>query len=111
MDTYNCSSSLCADAQMSSCYDPQSDTTYLEPALILTVSFTCWMVCLPVGTASFFPPREAAISAPVRPIVPSARYSFLMARPRITLQEVRAVEKKRISPQECAYALGHGGRA
>ena len=63
-------------------------TTYLEPALIFTVSFTCSMVGFAevVGAAaSFFPPDNEVASNPVKPKVPRARYSFLMARPKIML--------------------------
>jgi hypothetical protein len=60
--------------------------TYLEPALNFTASLTCSMV---VGfvVASFFPPIAAMVPKMVAPMVPSARYSFLMARPKITLHD------------------------
>ena len=63
-------------------------TTHLELAPILTVSLICSRVGLAAG-ASFLPPPMASIERPTVPkMVPRARYSFLMARPRITLFDV-----------------------
>jgi hypothetical protein len=58
--------------------------THLEPALSLTASFTCSMVD-GFDAACLLPPMDANVAAPVAKSVPSARYSFLMARPKITL--------------------------
>lgn len=60
-------------------------TTYLELAPILTESFTCSRVGLAAG-AAFLPLVASRVAPTVPKIVPSARYSFLMARPRITLE-------------------------
>ena len=61
-------------------------TTYFELASILTDSFTCSRVGF-AAEASFLPPPAASTESPTVPMrVPRARYSFLMARPKITLQ-------------------------
>lgn len=62
--------------------------TYLELALNLTDSLMLSMEGFPelVGAAFLEPPIEAMTRPAVPKRVPKARYSFLMARPRITLR-------------------------
>lgn len=61
-------------------------TTYLEPAAIGTASLTFSTSVCALGSSFFFPARETATAPNTAPKVPSVRYSFLTARPKITLQ-------------------------
>lgn len=64
---------------------------YLEPALNFTASLTCSMV---VGFfSSFLPPAADSAMTVVPMSVPSARYSFLMARPKMTLETYQVIMK------------------
>lgn len=59
------------------------------PALNLTVSFTCSNADLPgmgAGVSFLLPPENDMARAAVPNKVPKARYSFLIARPRMTLK-------------------------
>ena len=62
--------------------------TYLEPAFSFTVSLTASIADLPelAGAASFLPPVERTPRPTAVARVPRARYSLLMALPRITLK-------------------------
>lgn len=57
--------------------------THLEPAFILTVSLTC---CKVVGCTSLDPPVRPKVRPTVPKRVPRARYSVLIARPKMTLE-------------------------
>lgn len=88
--THNCSSSLLREMKSvycrKDCAERGGKAAHLDPAVNLTVSFTCSTV---FGFAcSFFPPPADMAIAAVPISVPSARYSFLMARPKMTLRDV-----------------------
>lgn len=90
-NTYNCSSSLQNQKKSSVLRNTQRGVveTHLEPAFMGTASLTFSTRVLPAaGAASFFPPVAANVMAPTAANVPSVRYSFLMARPNITLHSV-----------------------
>lgn len=58
--------------------------TYFELALIGIEAFACCVVC---GASDLLPPRDMIILPPIAVRrVPRARCSFLMARPKITLE-------------------------
>ena len=84
------------------------EQTHRELALIFTESFTC-AIDAPAGAAFLLPPAIEAASSPVAPSVASARYSFLIARPKMTLR--RPVSIPRSAREKTgSYALRHGGR-
>ena len=113
--TYNSSSSLHNEPQRkrakasqypSPVYKKRS-TTYFELASILTESFTCARVGFCAG-ASFLPPVASRVSPTVPKMVPRARYSFLIARPRMTLL-IQAVQDRASTGGHRKSILGHGG--
>ena len=64
----------------------REENTHLELDSNFTESLTSWMVCLEPEGADLLPPDAAAYDNPtVLRSVPRARYSVLMARPRIVL--------------------------
>ena len=75
---------------------------------MLTDSFTCWREGFAAGASFLPPPMESMVSPTVPKMVPRARYSFLMARPRITLRACRKLTWLR-KTERAQDALGHGG--
>lgn len=76
-----------------------TNVTHLEPALIGTASLTFSTSVCPLGAgASFLPPDAANAMAAVLNIVPRARCSFLMARPKITLENNATVSENDKDP-------------
>jgi hypothetical protein len=88
--TYNSSSSLKARTSqptLTQAYVYRKKRTYLELESNFTDSLTSCRVCLEPEGAALLPPDVAAYDNPaVLRRVPRARYSVLMARPRIVLE-------------------------
>ena len=63
--------------------------THSDLKVPLAPSMTLSVVALAKAGACFFPPEEAQLAIPAVPSsVPKARYSFLIARPAMTLKSV-----------------------
>jgi len=79
---------------------------HFDEAFRLTLSLTCSMV---FGFASLLPPLKPTERPTVPRRVPRARYSVLIARPRITLHSDRPVNKRSRIGEEAGDKLGHDG--
>ena len=93
------------------------ENAHLELALNFTTSFTCSMVD---GFAASLPPPIEDMAMTVVPMsVPSARYSFLIARPKMTLNVrrpgafvwVRSAESRRHSQMNIVEDSSNGWSA
>jgi hypothetical protein len=79
---------------------------YFDEAFRLTLSLTCSIV---FGFASLLPPLKPIERPTVPRRVPRARYSVLIARPRMTLRSGNTVNKQPRIGEGVGNGLGHDG--
>jgi hypothetical protein len=85
---------------------PGQNGTYFDEAFRLTLSLTCSTV---VGFASLLPPLKPIERPTVPRRVPMARYSVLIARPRITLHSNKPMNNWPQIGEGTEDKLGHDG--